>query len=199
MTRVLVFLADGFEEIEAITPVDYCRRAGFEVMTASCGDSLEVTGSHKITVRADISAAAAAQESRPWDAVVLPGGMPGAANIAGSADAAALIRRVWDAGGIVAALCAAPAVALSPLGILAGKRWTCYPGMEKDVPQWAGADWQRLTAGSTHRNVPCVADGRLITGRAPGAAEEFTLALIKALAGLDAAQNIRAASCLRPE
>ncbi|MDR3312769.1 MAG: DJ-1/PfpI family protein [Spirochaetaceae bacterium] len=199
MKRIVIFLAEGFEEIEAVTPADYCRRADFEVIIASCGASLDVRGSHGIIVRADTTAVQLARRSVPWDAVVSPGGMPGAANIAACADACAVIRWVWDAGGIVAALCAAPAVVLSGLGILAGKRWTCYPGMEAELGKWAGTDWREVTAGSIHTGVSHVVDGRLITGQAPGAAEEFALALVEALAGPGKAQQLRAVSCVRPE
>jgi 4-methyl-5(b-hydroxyethyl)-thiazole monophosphate biosynthesis len=196
MQRVLVFLAGGFEEIEAITPIDYLRRAGIDVCTVSCADTLELSGSHEITVRADMTAAEALAVSVP-DAVVVPGGMPGAANIASCAEALQLIKRVGEAGGVTAALCAAPAVVFAKLGLLAGKKYTCFPGKEASIPQYAGADWEKLTVGSVKRDEDVVVDGTLITGRAPGAAEAFSFALIEKLAGKAKAEEIRKGACAR--
>jgi 4-methyl-5(b-hydroxyethyl)-thiazole monophosphate biosynthesis len=127
--KVIVFLADGFEEVEAITPIDYLRRAGIEVSTVSVGPNPAVKGSHGISVMSD-STLLEIGRSRFWDAVLLPGGMPGAANIAASEGAASLLRESAQAGKLICAICAAPAVVLAPLGILAGRRFTCYPGME---------------------------------------------------------------------
>ena len=155
--RAIVLLADGFEEVEAITPIDYLRRAGVEVTTVSIGGSRAVTGSHGIPVTADavladIAPEAAASQSgsapspdasRLPDALLLPGGGVGADNLAASAAAGALITAQLDSGKIVAAICASPAVVLAPLGILKGRRFTCYPGLEGTVNETksTGAQW----------------------------------------------------------
>ena len=173
--KVLVLFADGFEDVEAVTPVDYLRRAGAEVVVAGVG-GLQVTGSRGMAIRADAEVADLA--STDWDAVVVPGGMPGAANIAASADCGALLKRAAASGRLIAAICAAPAVVLFPLGILAGRRFTCYPGMEKDV---SGARW------SDDR---VVADGNVVTSRAAGTAGEWSLAIAAKLFGEDAAAKI---------
>ncbi|GHV88276.1 DJ-1 family protein [Spirochaetia bacterium] len=169
----IVFLADGFEEVEAITPIDYLRRAGVDVITVSISDRRIVTGSHGIPVTADAVLAdiAAAAGSSVYDAMLLPGGMPGAANLAASGGVGALLKGQAAAGRIVAAICASPAVVLSPLGLLAGRRFTCYPGMESTV---TGATWSEERV---------VIDGNIVTSRGAGTAAEWAIALIGALVG----------------
>ncbi|GHT76622.1 DJ-1 family protein [Spirochaetia bacterium] len=170
----LVFLADGFEEVEAITPIDYLRRAGVDVITVSISDSRMVTGSHGIPVTADavladIAASVSAADSSVYDAMLLPGGMPGAANLAGSRGVGALLKGQAASGKIVAAICASPAVVLAPLGLLAGRRFTCYPGMEGTV---TGAKWSEERV---------VIDGNIVTSRGAGTAAEWAITLIGAL------------------
>jgi 4-methyl-5(b-hydroxyethyl)-thiazole monophosphate biosynthesis len=196
MKNVIVLLAEGFEEVEAITPVDYLRRAGIQVTTLSCGQELGVTGAHGITVRADKNAREAV-DFLP-DAVVCPGGMPGAANIASCEKAVSLILKARDAKKITAALCASPIVVFAKLGLLAGKTFTCFPGMEDQVRQWAGAEADKLMQGSVKTMRAVEVDGTVVTGQGPGAAEEFALALIGGLLGPDAAQKIQKESWLRP-
>jgi 4-methyl-5(b-hydroxyethyl)-thiazole monophosphate biosynthesis len=172
----LVLLAEGFEEVEAVTPIDYLRRSGIDLTTAAIGSEKIVAGSHKIPVVADALFAAAAGE--PWDAVILPGGGLGAKNLAASREAGAFLQAMAAAGKIVAAICASPAVVLAPLGLLKGKRYTCYPGMEEQV---SGAFWCEE---------PAVTDGNIITSRGAGTAADFSLALISRLAGEDEAQKL---------
>lgn len=172
--KVLVFLAEGFEEVEAITPVDYLRRAGIEVVTLSLGASREVNGSHGIAVKADLLFGDCALKAADWDAVFCPGGMPGAANIAARAEAGSFIREMAGEGKLIAAICAAPAVILAPLGLLAGKRYTCFPGMEKEVSS-------ALNRAAQWTEDRVVRDGNILTGRAAGTAGEFAVAIIGAL------------------
>jgi 4-methyl-5(b-hydroxyethyl)-thiazole monophosphate biosynthesis len=205
-SKIVVLLAAGFEEIEALTVVDYCRRVGIEVTTAACG-TIEaatdagplVTGSHGITVCADTNIEALKARSggsgalvTTLDAVVVPGGMPGASNVAASKAATELLKAMVQAGRLIAAECASPVVVLAQLGLLAGHRWTCFPGMEADLKRFAGSRWQIRNPGNEHTPLPVVSDGTLLTGNGPGAAAEFTVALITLIAGPDAAQQIKA-------
>jgi len=175
MTRVLMPLAEGFEEIEALTVVDLLRRAGIEVKTAGLeGES--VTGSHQIAVRADTTLNEVADQA--FDMIALPGG-PAAKTLRADARVQELVKRMAGAGRHVAAICAAP-VALAQAGLLAGKRFTCFPGAVDDFPalQSTGATVER--------------DDRIITGKGPGAAMDFGLALIEALEGKEARDRVEA-------
>jgi 4-methyl-5(b-hydroxyethyl)-thiazole monophosphate biosynthesis len=186
--KAVVLLAEGFEEVEAVTPIDYLRRAGVEVIVAAAGNGELVTGSHGITVRADTTLGDLARQGRPapWDAVVLPGGTPGADNLAASAAAGALVKEMAASGKWVCAICASPALVLAPLGLLAGKKFTCYPGMEKKV---SGAHWSGDRV---------VIDGALITSRGAGTAGHFAAAIIGKLVSEEAADKITR-SVLLPE
>jgi 4-methyl-5(b-hydroxyethyl)-thiazole monophosphate biosynthesis len=180
----LVFLADGFEEVEAVTPVDYLRRAGIEVTAVSVSGSRTVTGAHGLPVVAgaiiaDLPADAA------WDVLVCPGGMPGASNLAASAALVSLLKAQAGAGRLVAAICAAPAVVLAPLGLLRGRRFTCYPGMEGSV---SGAQWSADKV---------VTDGNIITGRGAGTAGLFAEAIIERVLGRTEAEKVAEAVLLR--
>jgi 4-methyl-5(b-hydroxyethyl)-thiazole monophosphate biosynthesis len=182
--KVLVFLADGFEEVEAVTPVDYLRRAGIEVTTVSVTGNAAVRGVHGVVLNADVLLENFLDRLSAglWDAVSIPGGMPGAANLAACPEVGSFYRAMAGAGKIIAAICASPAVALAPLGLLDGKKFTCYPGMES-----------RLTAvkGSTLLEEKVVIDGNLITSRGPGTAADYALALITVLAGEQEADKLR--------
>ncbi len=176
-TKTLIILADGFEEIEAVVPLDILRRAGFDVTVASLGDRL-VTGSHGISIQAD----------QVWsdvsrvvpDLLVLPGGMPGSKNLGEHAGLRVMTRNVAESGGILAAICAAPAFTLGAWGFLSGRRATCYPGCEEQFPDDA---------------VPCedcvVVDGKIVTARGPGVAHDFAFALVEAVKGADFVQELR--------
>ena len=184
---VLVLLADGFEEIEALTPVDLLRRAGLDVKTAAVshgGSGLAVTGSHGIPVTADARAEDFVGESP--EAVILPGGMPGAKNLDGDATVDAVLKKAAaDPGCVIAAICAAPMV-LGRRGLLRGVRATCFPGFEGELD---GA----LVVGADNPDGRAVTDGRFVTACGMGAATEFALALVKKLKGEDAAEKLRAA------
>jgi 4-methyl-5(b-hydroxyethyl)-thiazole monophosphate biosynthesis len=204
MITVTVFLAPGFEEIEAVTPVDYLRRAGAEVTTVAVPVEAEfvqpVPGSHGISIQADMrfdEYGAAVGKKLP-DAVFIPGGMPGAVNVGNFLPVVELIRDVFSAGKIVSAICAAPAVVLSRTGILSGRKYTCYPGMEKQIETYCGASAVSLMKDSRYEaGVPFVTDGNLVTGRGPGAAEQFAMELVRILLGSAAAESVRAKSVQR--
>ena len=186
--KALTFLAEGFEEVEAVTPIDYLRRAGVEVTIAAIGAEKIVRGARGISLAADTTLAALEQggllNAASWDGVFVPGGMPGASNLAACTVVGNFYKEMAAAGKIAAAICASPAVFLAPLGLLEGKKFTCYPGMEKKV---SGGTW-------LEDNV--VADGNIITSRAAGTAAAFALALIEKLAGKDAAENLIKATLL---
>jgi len=169
--NAIVLLAEGFEEVEAVTPIDYLRRAGITVTIAAVGGNLSVKGARGITVNADVLLRDIIKQggTAAFDVVVIPGGMPGATNIAASKEAGALITEMASAGKLVCAICAAPAVVLAPLGLLSGKKFTCYPGMEEKVQ---GGKW-------TDERVAI--DGSIITSRGAGTAGEFAIAIIARL------------------
>jgi 4-methyl-5(b-hydroxyethyl)-thiazole monophosphate biosynthesis len=171
MKKAVLLLAEGFEEVEAVTPIDYLRRAGVEVTVAAVGGTLAVKGARGVTVNADTTLREVGQKAAPWDAVVIPGGIPGASNIAASKEAGALIAEAAAAGKQVCAICASPAVVLAPLGLLSGKKFTCYPGMEEKV---SDGKW-------TEDRVAI--DGNIITSRGAGTAGEFAVAVIGQLLG----------------
>ncbi len=182
---VYILLGSGFEEAEALVTADVLRRADVPVTLAGIGGEL-ITGAHGIAVRAD--APVESVKLKEDDMVVLPGGMGGVASIEGSGPAMALIRQagtdvrlrldIW-----VAAICAAPTL-LARAGLLPqGVPCVCYPGMEGEL----------IEAGAVPAmDQPVVIQGRLVTGRGPGAAFDFGLALVGELAGADAAQRVRA-------
>lgn len=176
MKQALIFLAEGFEEIEAVTPLDLLRRAGVDAKFVSLSGTLHVTGSHGVVYRADMlfDRNLAAQA----DMFILPGGMPGAQHLQDHAALGELLKTACAAGKWVCAICAAPMV-LGHLGLLQGKKATIYPGMEARL----------IGATPVTERVCC--DGNIITSRAPGTAIPFSLALIAALMGEDAAKAIQ--------
>jgi 4-methyl-5(b-hydroxyethyl)-thiazole monophosphate biosynthesis len=174
--RVLVPLAEGFEEIEAVTVVDLLRRAGIEVRTASLAGT-RVTGSHGIAIEADIAIDDA--DSADYDMIMLPGGMPGAEHLKQDPRVIALLRRFAGEGRYTAAICAAPGV-LAHAGLLDGHRATSFPGFLG--PQSA--------PGIRLSDQAVVVDGKIITSRGPGTAIDFSLALIELLAGKAAADTV---------
>lgn len=176
MKTALVILADGFEEIEAIAPVDVLRRAGVRVTIAGLIDP-RVKSSGKVGVEVDILLRNLVEIP---DVVILPGGLPGATNLAKSEEVAALVRKMNKAGKIIAAICAAPAAVLAPLGILDGKKATCYPGCE--------ADFSGATVYCRER---VVLDGNIITSQGPGTALEFAFVIAARLVGQEMAETVR--------
>jgi len=175
MKRVALILADGFEEVEAITPIDFLRRGGVEVITAGLR-SRQVTGSHGITVQADTTLDELPEE---LDGVVLPGGMPGSVNLHASEGVAGLVLRLAADERLVAAICAAPARVLAPLGVLSGRCATCAPGEETAF----GPD-------ITFSEERVVRDGMVVTSRGAGTAAEFAEELLRLLVSEQAAQDV---------
>ena len=177
MAKVYIFLADGFEEIEALTVVDLLRRAGIEIhMIAVLGDLL-VTGAHQIRVTAD--ALFDDVDFSDADLLVLPGGMPGTTRLMEHKGLDWLLREFHSKDKTIAAICAAPSV-LGNKGILEGKSTTCYPGFEDKL------------IGSTIVNEDVVEDGNIITSRGLGTAIDFSLSIIRRLSNNDRAKTIGA-------
>ena len=172
---VYVHLAEGFEEVEALTVVDLLRRAEIETETVSVTGHLPVTGSHGIKVIADILFEDAVYSA--CEAIVLPGGLPGSTNLDAHEGLCEKILSFHNQGKLLAAICAAPQV-FGHLGILEGKKATCYPGLEKELE---GADFQET---------PVVKDSGIITSRGPATAMPFALALIEELKGKEKADEI---------
>ena len=172
---VYVLLGTGFEETEAIVPVDLLRRAGIEVMTVGINGKT-VYGGHNIGIESDILSED--MDLSNMDMIVLPGGLGGVASIRGSKPAMEAVRYAWENGKYTAAICAAPTI-LAELGITSGRNATCYPGCEADMGD-------AIVAG----DLACVQDGKLITGASAGCAIPFGLALIRALKGQEAADRI---------
>jgi 4-methyl-5(b-hydroxyethyl)-thiazole monophosphate biosynthesis len=177
MSRVLVPLAEGFEEIEAVTVVDLLRRAGVEVHTASL-DGPRVTGSHGIALQADIALDAAVADD--YDMIVLPGGMPGAGHLKNDPRVVSLLRRFAADGRYTAAICAAPSV-LAHAGLLDERAATSFPG-------FLAAD---SAPGIRLRDDPVVVDGKVVTSRGAGTAMAFGLALVELLEGVEARERVQ--------
>ena len=163
--KAVVVLAEGFEEVEAITPIDVLRRAGVEVTVAGL-ESLEIKSSRGLIVKADVLLE---NYNEVPDAVILPGG-PGAEVLGRSGKLKRFLEKIQNAGKITAAICAAPALVLGKHGMLKGKKATCYPGYENQLGEGAKFMTQRV-----------VRDGNFITSRGPGTAMEFSLMLVQAL------------------
>lgn len=172
---VYVLLGTGFEEIEALTPVDLLRRAGVQVKTVGL-NGRTVCGGHAVGVQCDLTIDEL--DVRDAEMLVLPGGLGGVASIRGCERALEAVKAVHEAGRFVAAICAGPTV-LADLGLLTGVRATCYPGQ---IPNMKDA--------LVVENAACVTDGRVITGTSAGTATAFALALIEALRGPETAKAI---------
>lgn len=172
--RILVAIAEGFEEIEAITPIDLLRRAGYEVVTAGVGGD-QIKGAHDLTICCDTTIEEAGTD---FDAMILPGGGLGSKNLAASWSVNEKILLIFNSGAVLGAICAAPAVVLGPTGLLDGRKAVCFPGAESFAPNIKFGE-ERV----------CV-DGNLITARAAGCAIEFSLAIIERLSGGEVAQKI---------
>ncbi len=169
MATVLVPLADGCEELEAVTIVDILRRAGIDVVTAGLNDQL-VRASRGVRIMPDTNLDEAL--TRDYDMVVLPGGLPGADNLNEDPRVKELLKKMANSERFTAAICAAPKV-LANAGLLRGKKATAYPGSLDSVNHQA-----QLVSGDA-----VVRDGKVITSRGPGTAMDFALALIEALTG----------------
>ena len=176
MSKACVFFADGFEEVEALTPVDLMRRAGIDVTTVAVGGGLGVKGSHGIEITADILFED--MDFGDTDMLVLPGGMPGTLNLMNHKGLTALLDDFNSRGRKLAAICAAPSV-FGKLGLLDGREAVCYPGFEKE-----------LGNARIPENVTFVTDGNITTSRGAGTAMDFALELIRILEGEDTSAKI---------
>mmetsp|Transcript_17559 Transcript_17559/g.56019 ORF Transcript_17559/g.56019 Transcript_17559/m.56019 type:complete len:188 (-) Transcript_17559:823-1386(-) len=176
--RVLVAAAEGSEELETVAVVDVLRRAGANVTLAGVGGTV-LRCSRGVVLQADraIEEVPAAEQ---FDCVVCPGGMPGATNLAASAALAQILRRHADADAVIAAICAAPAVVLAPLGLLDGAAATCHPAFADKLP-----------GGCSEDRVVVSKDGKLVTSRGPGTAIEFALKLVELLCGAATEEKTR--------
>lgn len=172
--KILIPLADGVEEIEAVTLIDVLRRGGLDVGTAAVGPETRVEGAHGIILLAD----ALWDNINPdaFDVIVLPGGGPGTERLAADGRVLDALRQFNDTGRFIAAICAAPTI-LADAGILEGRKATCYPSCAKAL-------------GESFEPVPVVADGNIITGQGPGTAMLFALVLIRHLAGDETARRV---------
>lgn len=179
MATVLVILPEGFEEIEAITPVDLLRRAGFTVTTAALADSMHVTGRSGITLHADTTLAAL-PPGQAFDLLFLPGG-PGVKHLRSDPRIRTLVSAQATGPGWLAAICAAPTV-LKDAGVLEGRRYTAHSSVAEELPA--------LIA-----NEAVVVDGRLVTSRGAGTAYPFAIRLIEEISGADKAAEISSSVC----
>ncbi len=173
---IYVFLAEGFEELEALAPVDILRRAKKEVVTVGVTGKT-VKGAHGVPVVCDISIDEA-EFSEKTEAIVLPGGMPGTLNLEKSEKVNKFIDFAEENKKIIGAICAAPGI-LGKKGLLKGKKATCFTGFEKDL------------SGAEVLSTPTVSDGNIVTAFGAGAAFQFGFELLKALTDEETAQNIR--------
>ena len=174
MKRVLVPLAEGFEEIEAVTIIDVLRRAGVRVDVASLGPT-RVTGSHGITIEADLPIDEV--NAADYDLIALPGGMPGSLHLREDPRVIRLVQELLAADKIVSAVCAAPSV-LAEAGALEGRRATVHPSAAS------------FLSDAKLEDARVVRDGRIITGKAAGTAMEFAFALVEALAGPQTVEEV---------
>ncbi len=185
MQKSYIFLADGFEEIEALAPLDILRRAGMPVITVSISDSLTVTGAHGARVEADALFTDNDMSAAEW--LILPGGMPGASNLAACKPLTDLLVAQAARGGKIAAICASPALVLAPLGILNGIDATCYPGMATNSKL---IGWKE--------DEPVVSTNRVITAHGPGASMLFGLTIAAISTGQTHAHEIGEAMMVYP-
>ncbi|MBR6276083.1 MAG: DJ-1/PfpI family protein [Prevotella sp.] len=169
MAKVYVFLADGFEDVEALIPIDVLRRGGVEVVTVSTTEFPLVESAHGVNIEADLQFEQC--DFSDADLLMLPGGMPGASNLFEHEGVCKAVMEQFAAGKKVAAICAAPAVVLAQLGILDGKKATCYPGFEKALSE----------AGATYTADLVTVDGNVTTGEGPAAAFPYAYELLTQL------------------
>lgn len=176
MKNVYVLFADGFEEIEAFTCVDVLRRAGVNAVMVAASSGEIVNGAHDISVLCDKNIDSC--DFFDADMILLPGGMPGATNLAENEAVQHALTTVQQNGKYIAAICAAPMV-LGQMGLLKGKKATCYPGFEKylDGCEYTGASVQE--------------DGNIITGKGPGVSLEFAYTVARVLIGKDKVHEVR--------
>lgn len=180
MIKILIPIADGSEEIEAVTLINVLRRAGFQVIVAGVTQR-GITGARGVHLIADKSLSDC--ENETFDGIFLPGGMPGATNLEKSTLLINMLQKQAAHSKYYGAICASPALVLAPHDLLKGKRATAYPGFESKLPDTSMA----------HQKV--VRDGNCLTAQSPGSAQEFALAIIEALASKDKSEEIRQDLC----
>lgn len=177
MKESFVFLAAGFEEIEALTVIDVMRRAGINVQTVSITSALQVRGAHGVVVNADLLFDNTLFSEPEW--LVLPGGMPGASNLYEFGPLQGLLKNQMDSpNGRIAAICASPAVVLGQLGLLNGEKATCYPGFEE------------LITGAEMVDAPVVISNKFVLGNGPANALPWALAIVKEACGSEEAAKV---------
>ena len=169
MAKVYVFLAEGFEDVEALIPIDVLRRGGVDVTTVSISEFPLVTSAHGVNIEADILFEQS--DFTDADLLMLPGGMPGASNLFQHAGLCEILKAQFEAGKKISAICAAPGVVLAPLGFLKGKKATCYPGFEKAL-----AD-----NGASYTADLVTVDGNITTAEGPAAAFPYAYELLSQL------------------
>ena len=185
MKTSFLFLAEGFEEIEALTAVDVLRRAGIPVKTVSITSSLQVKGAHGITVAADLLYDNTLFDAPEW--LIFPGGLPGAENLSDFAPLHGLSEsQMKSKSGRIAAICAAPALVLGQHGFLKGMRATCYPGFEEKLK------------GAAPQAAPVVSDGKFLTANGPATAMEWALAIVGETLGKQPADEVAAGMLCYP-
>jgi len=172
----LIPIADGTEELEAVTIIDVLRRAGVEVTVASVAAALQVTASRKVNLVADCLIGDC--QNNTFDLIALPGGLPGAEYLRDCGPLVKMLQSQKQAGRLYAAVCASPAVALAPHGLLDDKKATCYPSCQDQLPNASQAD-KRV-----------VVDGNCITSQGPGTALDFALELVRQLIDEDTARQV---------
>jgi len=174
--KALIILAKGFEEIEAIAVIDILRRAGINLIIAGLGSKI-ISSTRNLNIITDKTMDQI--NAKDYDAVILPGGMIGSKNLSHSKKVTDLIKKMHSKNKIVAAICAAPAVVLAPIGILDNKNATCYPGMQNEFNE-----------NTAFIDKKVVIDGNLITSQDVGTAMEFALAIVEKIRGKGAAKKI---------
>ncbi len=181
LRKAYILLANGFEETEALVPYDILKRGGVDVQLVSISNTCLVFGSHRAMITANQTIS---EGLWTHDLIILPGGMPGALNLADSEKVAEELKRANEEGKYIAAICAAPMV-LGKLGLLKGKRATCYPGFEKELD------------GAVTTGEDVVVDGKIITAIGPGADFKFGLKLLELLTDSDTANLVKEQMILR--
>ncbi len=177
MAKAYVFLADGFEDIEALAPIDILRRGGVDVVTVSINEDPFVTSAHRMVVLGDVTFEEAG-DFADADILMLPGGMPGAANLDMHEGVKDALLRQHQQGKLIGAICAAPFV-LGKLGLLKGRRATCYPGFESYLD---GADYTAELFTT---------DGNIVTGEGPAAAMPYGYEILRLLEGDDVVEQLK--------
>ena len=185
MKGVYIFLADGFEDVEALATNDVLRRGGVDTTLVALTDVPFVESSHGVTLGADAFLPEIDTDhagTTAADVMIFPGGMPGSKNLAADKALMALMRKCYDAGGVVAAICAAPGLVAAQLDDVAGKRFTCFDGFQDPM----------IAKGAVFTPESAVVDGRLVTGRGAGHAVNFGLAILGVLKGEETVQRVKA-------